>query len=156
MVNLRHAKRALERAKFAYDAEQGRASEAAIERCASADCSNAVSSMVIRFCDFWSCSFCAFARVRSICCFCSAWPITRDICIAAFADALRVNGALDWLQLNMNKIGDAGAAALADALRVNGALSRLKLVGNQIGEDAKSKLQEAVQERSGFQFLDGL
>lgn len=32
VVNLRHAKRALERAKFAYDAEQGRASEAAIER----------------------------------------------------------------------------------------------------------------------------
>ena len=72
---------------------------------------------------------------------------------AAVADALRVNGALQTLWLDENKIGDAGAAALADALRVNGALTELALYSNQIGEDAKSKLQEVVQGRSGFELL---
>jgi len=60
------------------------------------------------------------------------------------ADALRVNQALQHMNLHSNNIGDEGAGKLADALAVNKTLQQIDLHNNPLTESAK-KVVHSVQ-----------
>ena len=59
-------------------------------------------------------------------------------------DRQRANPRLLSLNLNGNRIGDAGACAIADALRMNRTLLSLGLAGNGIGDAGAKKLAEVL------------
>ena len=61
------------------------------------------------------------------------------------AEALRVNASLKTLELNLNKIGDAGAAAIANAIAVNASVTKLYLYHNKIGDEGAKALASALE-----------
>ena len=74
----------------------------------------------------------------------------------ALAEALKVNKAVEVLQLGDCGIGNGGAAALAEALRSNTSLTVLYLGDNKrIGKHAKQLLRDAVADRQGFKLMGG-
>ena len=74
--------------------------------------------------------------------------------IKAIADALRVNGALTDLNLELNRLGDDGAKAISDALCVNGALTSLNLAQNKLGVEGGKAIAEAVRVNGALTSLD--
>ena len=62
------------------------------------------------------------------------------------AEALRVNSAVQQLNLGWNKISDEGATALAEALRVNSALQELECsLSNKLSAVGARALAKALR-----------
>jgi Ran GTPase-activating protein (RanGAP) involved in mRNA processing and transport len=70
------------------------------------------------------------------------------------ADALKENTGLQSLNLGSNSIGAEGAKALADALKVNTALQSLNLWSNSIGAEGTKALADALKVNTGLQSLN--
>ena len=69
------------------------------------------------------------------------------------AEALKVNSALQELNILFNNISDEGAEALAEALRVNTALQELNLGFNDISGKGAKVLAEAMKVNSALKEL---
>lgn len=69
-------------------------------------------------------------------------------------DALKVNTALQTLDVSYNELGDDGVRALSDALKVNTALQSLDVSGNQFGVYGARALGDAVKVNTVLQTLD--
>ncbi len=54
------------------------------------------------------------------------------------------------LVLGGNVIGDEGAIAIAEALKVTAVLTELDLEYNRMGDAGKKAVRDAVMDRSGF------
>ena len=67
----------------------------------------------------------------------------------AIAEALKVNVALEVLDLSLNQLDGEAAKALADALYTNTTLRKLEVQLNQLGSGALA-LDEAVRRKPGF------
>ena len=61
------------------------------------------------------------------------------------AEALRVNGTLERLDLSLNRIDSLGAVALAQTLNTNQTLTELQLRNNDIGDDGAKGFVEVLQ-----------
>lgn len=72
----------------------------------------------------------------------------------AFAEALKVNTRLKYLNLSNSSIGNEGAKAIADALRFNTVLEELFLYGNNIGDEGAKAITEALKDNTGLTLLD--
>jgi hypothetical protein len=82
----------------------------------------------------------------------------QAICIAIYqrgqllperliAEALKVNSALQTIDLDYNSIGVEGARAIAEAINVNLMLERIDLSGNYyIGHDLRFQIEETLKE----------
>eukprot|EP00435_Cladocopium_sp_Y103_P068765 s159_g32.t1 len=79
----------------------------------------------------------------------------------ALGDGLKSNGSLQWLELENNSIGAAGAeapglgacCALADGLKSNGSLVWLDLNGNSIGDAGAEALADGLKSNGSLQTL---
>ena len=69
------------------------------------------------------------------------------------AEALKVNTAIQELELISNKISDEGAKALAETLKVNTTLQELDLYGSKISEEGAKALAEALKVNTTLQRL---
>jgi hypothetical protein len=57
---------------------------------------------------------------------------------------------LTILKLGSNSIGVEGAIAIAEALKVNAVLTKLDLENNRMGDAGEKAVRDAVKDRSGF------
>ena len=71
----------------------------------------------------------------------------------ALADTLPASSVLTELNLQHNKIGDAGATALADALPANSVLTELNLGYNKIGDAGATALADALESNTSLTTL---
>jgi len=62
-----------------------------------------------------------------------------------FAEALKVNTALETLNLLFSNIRDVGATAIAEALKINTALKTLMLSFNQISDSGATAIAKAME-----------
>ena len=74
--------------------------------------------------------------------------------IQTIATALKVNQAIQSLDLTQNQIGDVDAQALATALQVNQSLQKLNLAFNQIGSVGVQALVTALKVNQSLQKLN--
>ena len=73
---------------------------------------------------------------------------------AALGECLKCNTSLTTLNLDRNRIGDAGAAALAECLKCNTSLTTLNLGHNEIGDDGAAALAEWLKYNTSLTTLD--
>ena len=74
--------------------------------------------------------------------------------IKSIAGALEVNASLTSLNLQDNRLGEAGAAALAPGLAANGSLTKLSLGANKLEEEGTKVICVAVKGNTALKDLD--
>jgi Ran GTPase-activating protein (RanGAP) involved in mRNA processing and transport len=72
----------------------------------------------------------------------------------ALAGALKLNSALQTINLGCNRIGDEGANAIAEAIKVNSALQKIHLGRNSIGAEGAKAVAEAIKVNSTLQEIN--
>ena len=71
-----------------------------------------------------------------------------------FAQVLKYDNSLKWVNLYENRVCDRGAKDLAEMLKVNGSLKKMNLFGNNISAEGAKWLAEALTVNCSLEYIN--